>query len=236
MKNNTHTKKAFTIIELIVAVSIILILLSLAMVFFRGAVDAAKKAESISNMRSVAAALHLYANDHSGRFPPGRPDAPSGGGGWGSAHRSQFWMGLIIPYITGQEYDIDIYRNLSAARGFRRDFDDAFFCPQSANPHPYGSFALNPILFPRDGDGTPADRALPGPLMSTIMEPSKTVLLIDAAPTSGDWDSSWTKTATSNPRRRPDGSTSIAFFDGRVENFEFEFVVSRLNTLYNPNP
>jgi prepilin-type N-terminal cleavage/methylation domain-containing protein/prepilin-type processing-associated H-X9-DG protein len=223
--------KGFTIVELLLGIAVLVILISIIIVAIRGVIESGKKSQSISNLRSLSSALHLYANDNAGRFPSGRPDAPSGGGGWGAAHRSQFWMGLITPYITGQEYDIEFYRNLSAARGFRRDFDDVFFCPIALNPHPYGSYALNPVKFPRAGDGTPEDRAMPGPLLVNIERPSQTILLLDAASTAGEWDTSWT---IGIPRRLPDGTINVAFFDGRVENFDFDSFTQRIEILYNP--
>jgi len=218
--------------ELLVVIAIMLVLVGVFMAATAKFFESGKKSQSISNLRSLSSALHLYAADNAGHLPSGRPDAPSGSSSWASAHRGDFWMGLVTPYITGQEYDIDYYRNLSKARGYKRDFDDAFFCPFARNPHPYGSYALNPVKFPKFGDGTPQHRVQPGPRLVTIQKPSQTVLLLDAAHVgTGVYETSWTIGA---PRKLPDGSINVAFFDGRVERFDFDIFMQRRESLYNP--
>ncbi len=65
---------AFTLIELLVVVSILALLVSILLPSLKGARDQAKSVVCGSNIRQLALANELYANDHEGRFAPGAAD------------------------------------------------------------------------------------------------------------------------------------------------------------------
>jgi len=56
-------RKAFTLIELLVVIAIIAILAAILFPVFAQAKEAAKKTQSISNVKQVGTAMHLYAGD-----------------------------------------------------------------------------------------------------------------------------------------------------------------------------
>jgi prepilin-type N-terminal cleavage/methylation domain-containing protein len=60
---------AFTLIELLIVVSILAVLSTLGFVFARGAIEKAREGECISNLRQIGVAFHQFAADHNGRFP-----------------------------------------------------------------------------------------------------------------------------------------------------------------------
>lgn len=68
-------RKAFTLIELLVVVAIIAILAAMLLPALRGAREAAKNVNCISNLRQLGMAALAYLNDGEGKFP----SVPSGG-------------------------------------------------------------------------------------------------------------------------------------------------------------
>ena len=62
-------KRAFTLIELLVVISIIALLLAILMPSLMAVKACAKRVVSVSNMRQIGFAIHLYADDNRGYFP-----------------------------------------------------------------------------------------------------------------------------------------------------------------------
>ena len=62
-------KRGFTLIELLVVIAIIAILAAILFPVFANAKNAAKKAQCISNLKQLGAAMQMYLNDSSGTFP-----------------------------------------------------------------------------------------------------------------------------------------------------------------------
>lgn len=69
LKNRTRKSEAFTLVELLVVISIIALLLSILMPSLSRAREQAKKILCGSNLHQVALGLHLYAADYDGRLP-----------------------------------------------------------------------------------------------------------------------------------------------------------------------
>lgn len=73
-------KKAFTLIELLVVIAIIAILAAILFPVFAQAKDAAKKTQSISNMKQIGTATLIYAGDYDDTLPQSAYlKAPAGG-------------------------------------------------------------------------------------------------------------------------------------------------------------
>jgi prepilin-type N-terminal cleavage/methylation domain-containing protein len=60
---------AFTLIELLVVIAIIAILAAIAMPVYTSAIMTGQMSDDVSNIRQVALALRMYANDNNGSFP-----------------------------------------------------------------------------------------------------------------------------------------------------------------------
>ena len=68
---NTFSKRSgFTIIELLVVLSVILILLTVVTPAVSKAKEKANKTICINNLRQISVALTMYANENDGKFPP----------------------------------------------------------------------------------------------------------------------------------------------------------------------
>ncbi len=63
-------RRAFTLIELLVVIAIIAILAAILFPVFAQAKDAAKKTQSISNMKQIGTATHIYLGDYDDQMPP----------------------------------------------------------------------------------------------------------------------------------------------------------------------
>jgi prepilin-type N-terminal cleavage/methylation domain-containing protein/prepilin-type processing-associated H-X9-DG protein len=79
--------RAFTLVELLVVIAIIAVLLAVLLPALAKAKEAANNAKCLSNMRQLAAVIHLYAADHQDRLP------------WIPADRHSFGDGTA--YIAG---------------------------------------------------------------------------------------------------------------------------------------
>lgn len=58
--------RAFTLIEMLVAVAIIIVLLAVALPAFKGVLERAKATKDMSNLRQIGMATQLYLNDNGG--------------------------------------------------------------------------------------------------------------------------------------------------------------------------
>ena len=62
-------KRAFTLVELLVSITIIAVLTGVSVPVYERVVQGARAAGCLSNLRQLGAAIHLYANDHNRMLP-----------------------------------------------------------------------------------------------------------------------------------------------------------------------
>ena len=143
--------KGFTLVELLVSVVIVLLLGTVATFALRSAGERSKEARCMSNLRSIGAAMHLYAGDHGGRFPETTH----------SASIDRAWVAALEPYLG--------------------NYDEARVCPadpRKAERLAAGgtSYVLNSFLFVPETDafGQPVGVAWNRP--ASIQEPARTLL------------------------------------------------------------
>lgn len=114
-------RNAFTLIELLVVIAIIAILAAILFPVFAQAKEAAKKTQSISNLKQTGTSFMIYSTDYDDRFPSAyshRSQTAYGGGPYG------LWAGYGGAYPTGW-----------CNNGFYRDDEDYFLWANSTEPY-----------------------------------------------------------------------------------------------------
>jgi prepilin-type N-terminal cleavage/methylation domain-containing protein/prepilin-type processing-associated H-X9-DG protein len=84
-----RSRRAFTLVELLVVISIIAVLMGLLLPAVQAARAAARRAQCANNMRQIGLATLRFADDHRGRFP-------------GIMHERDFdesWINTLAPYL-----------------------------------------------------------------------------------------------------------------------------------------
>lgn len=81
--------RAFTLVELLIAISILAVLAALAVPQFRATVDKARVARAIGDLRALEADILAYAADNGGDLPESLADVGRGGteDPWGNEYR-----------------------------------------------------------------------------------------------------------------------------------------------------
>jgi prepilin-type N-terminal cleavage/methylation domain-containing protein/prepilin-type processing-associated H-X9-DG protein len=74
MSTRTKDRGAFTLVELLVVIGIIALLIAILLPTLSKVRENARRVECASRLRQLAAAVHLYANEHRGKVPPGNRD------------------------------------------------------------------------------------------------------------------------------------------------------------------
>ena len=92
----------FTLVELLVVITIIGILIALLLPAVQAAREAARQSQCANNFKQVGLAMHGYVASK-GSFPSG--EVTSGGGYWG-------WGAFLLPFIEKQNvYDMINFRD-----------------------------------------------------------------------------------------------------------------------------
>lgn len=108
-----HPKSAFTLVELLVVITIIGILIALLLPAVQAAREAARRMQCTNNLRQVGIGLHNY-HAALGTFPPGACGPADMGGTGAHPEGVAFWTMLLLPYVEAQ--------NLADAIDFRVGF------------------------------------------------------------------------------------------------------------------
>lgn len=187
-------RTAFTLIELLVVIAIIAILAAILFPVFSQAKEAAKKTQSMGNLRQVGSASLIYANDNEDTFP-----ITERGGDVDDAHE-YYWGDMIFPYSRSWQFLQAPGSNIPI--GFK-SAPLAFSLQQTYN------YAINdvvdgsPVCTPTGGPNGPDNPACKhlgsaGKLTTAITLPSTTIFVVDSIPESTDNGGVSTSIAPSN--------------------------------------
>ena len=94
MSSKKHAR-GFTLVELLIVISIIALLLGILLPALRRAKDQAKAARCLSNLKQIGLAAHLYAHDNDNLVPRDETDG--------------LWSVLFMPYVGGLSDKIQHY-------------------------------------------------------------------------------------------------------------------------------
>ncbi len=85
------SRRAMTLVELLIVVTIVLLLAGLLVPALADAIALAHQIECANNLKQIGFAVHAYARHHDGRFPPS--SCPSAGHA-----RDQWWLHVLQEY------------------------------------------------------------------------------------------------------------------------------------------
>ncbi|MFV0337738.1 MAG: DUF1559 domain-containing protein [Chthoniobacterales bacterium] len=217
-------KRAFSLLELLVVITILTILLIIGGSAATSIFTNTKRMECISKMRSIGVGIQQYAQDNSGQFPPSGHSA--------AAARKSPWHHAILPYMGFQE-----------GVNFKEIANSALRCPCDTNTSPYiYSYALNVYFELKNGDdyeGAPATWHR----QVNVPHPTKTILLAETKPIYfGDhlMVHQWKKTSAAENSlagNRHGGPLNFLFVDGHVAPMEAKetFDTGKKINLWNPS-
>lgn len=119
--------RAFTLLELLLAMGIVCVLAALGSAGYSSMQSQARTVQCVNKMRTLGSGVLLYAQDHDGEFPRSSHSAYGRGQpGWGRS---------ISPYLG--EGDV------TADDAWQRVYDRNFVCPKDASWVEGWSYALN---------------------------------------------------------------------------------------------
>ena len=146
---NKTSSRAFTLIELLVVIAIIAILAAILFPVFAQAKEAAKKTQSISNLKQIGLAWTLYAGDVDDMLMRVRVDGPGTKTTywWGSFDGTTLREeeGLIYPYTKGKgiQQDPSFPRTLRTALGLTGyGYNYQYLSPSTYAPPTYAETAV----------------------------------------------------------------------------------------------
>jgi prepilin-type N-terminal cleavage/methylation domain-containing protein/prepilin-type processing-associated H-X9-DG protein len=166
-------KSAFTLIELLMVIGIILIIAAILLPVLAQAKEKARQAVCVSNERQLGLAIEMYAIDYNDRLPA---DAPGVGG-----------VGAVGGWIYINSFTIDATgSSLDPSRGTIYPYAVSrgiFICPSDSMGRIIGdSYAYNSCLTDAAAPITSGAGVIwPGKTFATFGRPSDTLLLAEEA-------------------------------------------------------
>jgi prepilin-type processing-associated H-X9-DG protein/prepilin-type N-terminal cleavage/methylation domain-containing protein len=157
--NKSKFDFAFTLVELLVVITVIGILSALLFPVFARAREKARQTTCTSNLRQLYMACMMYADDYDGYFPQGHKFDPNR-----NPPFYWFWFMDIQPYLR---------------------MKDVLPCPSDPDPLEFQGYKFNYALnyqVPENFDPNNIVEALnpPGPPLHEIENPSNTIAMCDA--------------------------------------------------------
>jgi len=241
--NRNHGRNGFTLVELLVVISIIAVLSAILFPVFTQAKQAAKTASCLSNMKQIATGQLMYLTDNDGSFE----DLQQGGcvGLMGQIGTPSTWMDDLTPYTSSRSVFLCPSGNASSNS---TTLNYLVYPPV----YPSTNIGMNSYLglyynyfqyFIQDqcegpgtpGGGGPGDGAATPRYDNNVRYPSATAMFTDGfeEPAAYGFDTAWwidPGFGVGSPygiSDRHDQRSNVAFFDGHVKSYISDSLVSQ---------
>lgn len=201
-------RRAFTLIELLMVISIIAILAAILFPVFAQARDAARSTTCRSNLRQIGTAVVMYVTDYDGCYPILR-----------GAKTSSFmdWRGGIAPYLK----NVGVFRCPSNQAGnalYNGDCQTVILAP--GVPQVYVSYGWTAVGWSTT-NGFSYGSGAPGLSETAIPSPSDQLIVADSTYTCTEfceWCGQW---AGPNPQSGHQGGANFLFADSHVRSMKW---------------
>lgn len=211
----------FTITELLVVIGVIAVLAALCLPGSLKAIESARAARCMGNLRQLGAGFQMYAGDHDGTMLTLNEVSSPGA-------NSKYWPNLLVPYIPITQW------RYSGAQGWGDTIEGVYRCPSAKAYYNGGGYGVNELHLGKPGRITK---------IFSITRPAQLWLLGDAligkAPNSKTSASVWCSTCTSwgngtgyEAAPRHNGKSNVCFVDGHVEACSYEDLRINKNDIF----
>ena len=142
-----HPRIGFTLVELLVVITIIGILISLLLPAVQAAREAARRMQCSNNLKQVGLAMHNFESQNK-TFPPGTASKVRFTSTWANDHEYEWpsFQHFLLPYLEQQNY-------YDAIKGPRFNIENPWYSEPAWEGAPNG-MALTMLLCPSDSAGT----------------------------------------------------------------------------------
>jgi len=177
---NNNRKGAFTMVELLVVVSVIAVLAAITFPIYKGAVAASKRAVCLHNFGSIGGAMMMYVTDYDDRVPPVNYKYVN----VNDPGDDRTWVQTLAPYAGD-------FRLFTCPADTGRDAAgtpsgwEGYYAASLRSNLGYNYLYLSPLV--QDQAGNWASYPIS---MSQIANPSRTITFIDSV---------WDRTQTGQP-------------------------------------
>lgn len=214
MKKQT-SRKAYSLIEVLVVIGIVGVLFGIALVYFSKFRHISEQNVCASNLRRIYILFQAYAVDHDGYYPPIPSDSTTENGKYRELH----WRRSLLPYMglrsRGTGMDADVFHSGLICPAVQRVMRERGAPDKGIN---IASFGANYYL---SDEQNPTRK---GRIAATITRPAETMMATDAHVPVNNW------MPVENIRpallnRDPNGfdyhngAQNILYCDGRIELF-----------------
>jgi prepilin-type N-terminal cleavage/methylation domain-containing protein/prepilin-type processing-associated H-X9-DG protein len=217
--------KGFTLTELLVVITIIVVLAALSSFGFTKIRSAARGATCTSNLRQIGAAMISYANDHSGQLPPLEDRTKPGDG-----------LAGIWPQIIADEGYLPRVINEAGRNSCNAG---VWACPDctvvQTNYQGYGAAEGTVMKVKKASQPESGSMRL-----SAIPSPERTWLVGDTANKANDLKSGWYAiwanpsrwSSGHSPAARHGGKVNVCMVDGHVESLSMKELREKDYTMF----
>ncbi len=161
----------FTLVELLVVISIIALLVAMLLPALGSARQAAQSISCLSNLRQVGIGINSYVGDSADQMPSGEWT------GWnGDGSDTARWYTLINPYVGGT----GTTTNSAGIAAGKPTLSSAFLCAGATIKGGYSHYTSNPILMGRKSEAAPnIHPGIPALKATDCQPPARLVVVMD---------------------------------------------------------